>query len=89
MRTKELKVENKKTEAVLMAGGDGFKIYSVAKPEGWAIVTGRKVNFFEDNSKYSETIVNYVNIQYHSIEMKDEITAKLNELVSQFKNNQK
>lgn len=81
MRTKELKINNETKEAILIAGGSGFKIYSVSGLEGWAIAHGRKISFIEDKAPEFQTIANYVNLKYQPANSQDAIKRQFTELI--------
>lgn len=87
MRTTELKIEGQKKEAVLVAGGPGFKIYTVYDLDGWAVALGRKVSFVADNTPAAQAVADYVNIKYHSLNLHDSIKNKFYELVDVLKEN--
>lgn len=86
MRTAEIKIEGHKKEAVLVAGGPGFKIYTFSDLDGWAIALGRKVSFIADNTASAQTVADYVNIRYHSLNLHESIKNKFNDLVEVLKN---
>ena len=81
MRTKELKINNEKKEAVLVAGGSGFKIYAVSGLEGWAVALGRKISFIEDKTPEAKTVSNYVNLKYQPIIEQDSIKHEFTQLI--------
>lgn len=56
MRTTEIKINGEKKEAILTAGGTGFKIYSVSDLDGWALVFGRKTAFIADNTPAANVV---------------------------------
>jgi hypothetical protein len=76
MRTKNLKIEGKEVEAILIAGGPGFKIYSVSGISGWVIAKGNR------NIVSSDPIVSkYVNLRYQPIQDQDSVKAEFTKLV--------
>lgn len=81
MRTTEIKIEGKKREAVLTAGGPGFKIYTVLDFDGWVIALGRKISLIEDNTPAAQAVADYVNLRYHSLNLHDSIQEKFNKLI--------
>ncbi len=85
MRTSEIKIEGQKKEAVLVAGGPGFKVYTVSDLDGWAIAIGRKASFIADNTPAAQAVADYVNIRYHSLNLHESIKNKFNELVDVLK----
>lgn len=85
MRTTEIKIEGTKREAVLTAGGPGFKIYTVLDLDGWVIALGRKISVIEDNTPAAQTVADYVNIRYHSLNLHESIQNKFNELMGTLK----
>lgn len=74
MRTKTLKINGKETEAILMAGGKGFKIYSFS--EGLIVDKGREKIILQENTPAYEVVIDYVNLRYHNIDQQKEITEK-------------
>ena len=86
MRTKEIKIGGEKKTAVLVAGGQGFKIYTVADIDGWIIVIGVKTHLIPDFTKDSPTVSNYVNLHYHSPKLKESIINKFSTLVRSLNN---
>lgn len=85
MRTSEIRIEGQKKEAVLVAGGPGFKIYTVSDLDGWAVALGRKVSFIADNTASAQAVADYVNIRYHSLSLHESIKNKFNDLVEVLK----
>jgi len=64
MRTKLLKIAGQQRDAILIAGGDGFKIYNASGVSGWALVTGRTVRVVEETDERFGIISKYVNLKY-------------------------
>lgn len=81
MRSKELKIAGEKKEAVLVAGGSGFKIYAVSGLNGWALALGRKISFIEDKTPAAQIVANYVNLKYQPINAQEGIKDEFNQLI--------
>lgn len=81
MRSKELKIAGEKKEAVLVAGGSGFKIYAVSGLNGWALALGRKISFIEDKTPAAQIVANYVNLKYQPINVQEDIKDEFNQLI--------
>lgn len=81
MRTTELTINNEKKEAVLVAGGTGFKVYTVSGIDGWALACGRKINFIEDKTPEAKTIAQYVSLRYQPTESQESIKQNFNRLI--------
>ena len=81
MRSKELKIAGEKKEAVLVAGGSGFKVYTVSGLNGWALALGRKISFIEDKTPEAQTIANYVNLKYQPLNSQEAIKHEFNQLI--------
>jgi len=64
MRTKLLKIAGKQKDAILIAGGDGFKIYNVSGVSGWVLVTGRTVRVVAETGESFGIISKYVSLKY-------------------------
>jgi hypothetical protein len=70
MRTKTLKVNNENKKCVLLAGGPGFKIYTV---EDYIIVSqGRRHSVIRNGSEFN-TVMSYVNLKYQPASSQDDI----------------
>lgn len=89
MRTTELKINNEKKEAILVAGGSGFKVYTVSGLDGWALALGRKISFIEDKSPEAKTVANYVNLRYQPINAQDSIKEEFTQLIESLGNKSK
>lgn len=85
MRTTKLKIGLEKKEAVLVAGGPGFKIYSVSGFKGWVLVLGRKVVPVDEQSTEFKTVSQYVNLKYQPLAEQDIIKKSFDMLLNQFK----
>ena len=81
MRSKELKIAGEKKEAVLVAGGSGFKVYAVSGLNGWALALGRKISFIEDKTPAAQIVANYVNLKYQPINTQESIKDEFNQLI--------
>lgn len=84
MRSKELKIAGEKKEAVLVAGGSGFKVYAVSGLNGWALALGRNISFIEDKTPAAQVVANYVNLKYQPINTQEAIKAEFNQLIDGF-----
>lgn len=82
MRSKELKIAGEKKDAVLVAGGAGFKVYAVSGLNGWALALGRKISFIEDKTPEAQTVANYVNLKYQSLNSQEAIKDEFNQLIN-------
>jgi hypothetical protein len=82
MRTTDIKIDGMKKAAVLVAGGPGFKIYTLVDYDGWVLALGRKISKIDDSSPFAQSVADYVNIKYHSLNTHEVITSKFNELIS-------
>lgn len=81
MRTKHLRIGTEKKDAILVAGGNGFKIYTVSGQNGWALAFGRKISFIEDKTPEGQTVANYVNLKYQPLNLHDAIKLEFNQLI--------
>ncbi|MBV2168572.1 MAG: hypothetical protein KUL82_07685 [Bdellovibrio sp.] len=86
MRSKELKIAGEKKEAVLVAGGSGFKVYSVSGLNGWALALGRNISFIEEKTPAAQVVANYVNLKYQPINSQEAIKAEFNQLIDGLQN---
>ena len=82
MRTKQIKVDGQEVEAVLMAGGSGFKIYSI--PGKVLVVAGKEKKSFSESDPEFKTVMAYVNLKYQSNQ--DEIKSKFEEFLKSLQN---
>ena len=82
MRTKEIRIKNEKKEAVLVAGGSNFKVYTVSGLNGWALSLGRNISFIEDQSPEAKTVAKYVNLKYQPINSQEAIKQEFSELLN-------
>jgi hypothetical protein len=71
MRTKTLKINGKDVEAVLMAGGPGFKIYGTG--DGLAVDKGGRVTAVPESHPSYKAVIRYVNLGYATADKKEEI----------------
>lgn len=83
MRTKEIKIDGKTVEAVLMAGGYGAKIYSVA--DGIVLSIGRKNHVLKENTPEYKKVIDYVNIKYQDVSKHEQIKKDFQDLVGGLK----
>ncbi|HRK08757.1 MAG TPA: hypothetical protein PLZ57_13380 [Pseudobdellovibrionaceae bacterium] len=81
MRSKELKIVGEKKDAVLVAGGAGFKIYTVSGLNGWALALGRNISFIEEESQQAQTVANYVNLKYQPLNRQEAIKEEFSQLI--------
>lgn len=81
MRSTEIKIDGEKKEAILIAGGSGFKVYAVSGLDGWALALGRKISFIEDKTPEAQTVANYVNLRYQPINSQDDIKKEFSTLI--------
>ena len=82
MRTKELKIGDVKREAVLVAGGQGFKIYHAAGVSGWILALGREMVIIDETEPECQIISNYVNMKYHPVDQQPAIMQTFANLIS-------
>jgi hypothetical protein len=85
MRTAEIKIEGQKKSGVLVAGGQGFKIYTVADLDGWVLSLGRRTSFVADNTPAAQIVADYVNLHYHSFDLQESIRNKFNAFIRSLK----
>lgn len=88
MRTTEIKIDGEKRAAQLVAGGQGFKIYTVFGLDGWALVLGRKTVFIADKTPIAQVVADYVNLRYHALDRHEEIKTRFHEVVNELVQNQ-
>lgn len=89
MRTKDIKIGNETKEAVLVAGGSGFKIYAVSGLDGWALALGRKISFIEDKTPEAQTVADYVNLRYQPANSQENIKQQFSKLIEDIGNKTK
>lgn len=85
MRTTEINIGTEKKEAILVAGGPGFKIYSASGFDGWVLVLGRKVFPVTEGGQDFKVISKYVNLKYQPISEQSTITKTFESLVESLK----
>ena len=73
MRTTQLKIGNEKREAILVAGGPGFKIYSAYGIPGWVVVIGKKVYIVDEKHAEFKTVGRYLTLKYQPQDQKQAI----------------
>ena len=49
------------------------------------IALGRKISVIKDNTPAAQTVADYVNIRYHSLNLHESIQNKFNELIGALK----
>lgn len=81
MRTKTLNVDGKKQECILMAGAKGVKIYSCGDKA--VLVKGKEVKSYSESDPEYKKIMAYVNLPYQPANMKDDIKAEFQKLISE------
>ncbi len=81
MRTKELKFDGKKVEAVLVAGGPGFKIYSATGVDGWLLKVGRQTILVADKTPESSIVGKYINLRYQPISEQKAVKEEFDKFV--------
>lgn len=81
MRTKQMKINGESKEAVLVAGGPGFKIYTASGVDGWILVMGRKTLVVPESDPEFETVAKYVNLNYQSAADKPAVKEAFNLLI--------
>jgi len=79
MRTKELKINGDPVEAVLMAGGPGFKIYHAS--DSLVVVKGRKQIVFKEDDPDFKTVIRYVNLRYQPAGEHEKVKADFDALI--------
>ena len=79
---KVITINKQKYTAVLIAGGNGFKIYSTPEISGWIIHAQRKYHVVAEDSDNYSSVSKYVNIKYLPKEEVASIETSFNALVS-------
>lgn len=82
MRTKSLAINGKEFEAVLVAGGNGFKIYSSAEVSGWVLALGKRNVVIDESSPEFKSVSKYVNLKYQPLNDRDQIKQEFEELIA-------
>lgn len=82
MRTTNLKIGTETKDAILIAGGQNFKVYYVSSFDGWILKINRKVHTFKTGSLDFKSISRYVNIKYNPTSEHGEIKNTFKEVVS-------
>lgn len=80
-RTKQVKIDDKVMDAVLMAGGPGFKIYSLAKD--LLLVVGNKQFVIKESDVAYKPIMRYVNLKYQPVIQKDAVKKEFDQIVKE------
>ncbi|RYZ93330.1 MAG: hypothetical protein EOP06_01325 [Proteobacteria bacterium] len=73
MRFTEIKIDSVPMQALLVAGGPGFKIYTVQGATYWLLVVGRKKHIVEPGTANFRLVSKYINLKYQPIATHDEI----------------
>lgn len=82
MRTKDLKVGGKTVEAVLLAGGPGFKIYHASGVDGVILALGRKQFVVAESDPDFKTVMQYVNLKYQKLSDQEAIKQEFKKLIA-------
>ena len=82
MRTTELKINNEKKEAVLIAGGQGFKIYTTSDTDGWILSLKRKIFIIEEHHPEFMLIACYVNLKYQPLNEQEKIKTEFSAFIA-------
>jgi hypothetical protein len=83
MRTKDLKIGDETRSGVLMAGGPGFKIYSVGT--SLVLELGNKIHEIKEPEVDYNTILQYVNLRYQPADRQEAVKQAFMNLVSKLK----
>ena len=87
MRSKTLKIDGKPHEAVLVAGGPGFKLY---ESEGaWMLVTGKTVRVIRESDPDFAIVSMYAMLRYQDPSRQAAIKREFEELMKRKKKNPK
>jgi len=81
MRTKQLKINKTNVEAVLVAGGNNFKIYTAQGIAGWVLVVGRKAIVVDETQPEYKTISQYTTLKYQPASQRDAIASAFKALI--------
>ncbi len=76
-----MKIDGKEVEAILMAGGQGFKIYGV-NGDSLVVVAGRNKLVVKEADPDFKIIMRYVNLRYQNIDQHDQIKKDFQQIVS-------
>lgn len=87
MRTKQIKVNNQSIEALLVAGGKGFTIYTAKGINGWILSVQKNVLAFDEAHPHFETVAKYVTIKYQPIKKHNSIQKNFDKLISKLTKN--
>jgi allophanate hydrolase subunit 1 len=87
LRTKQIKVNNQSVEALLIAGGKGFTIYTAKGVNGWIVSIQRNILTFDENHPHFETVAKYVTIKYQPIKKHNSIQKNFDKLISKLTKN--
>ena len=78
MRTTEIKIGNQKKQGILVAGGPGFKVYTVSGFDGWVVKSGRQTRVVEEGSREFKVVSQYVNLRYQPASEQNQIKDEFN-----------
>jgi len=81
MRVTQIKIGPEKKDAVLVAGGPGFKIYSPNGSSGWALTIGRKVFMVEEKDAEFKAISRYINLRYQPRDQQQAIKDEFDSII--------
>lgn len=81
MRTAQLRINGETKEGILIAGGPGFKVYSISGFEGWVVKIGRQVRLVEDGTPEFKVVSQYVNLRYQSTTKQEQIKNEFNDFL--------
>lgn len=84
MRTREIKINGEKKKCILVAGGQGFKIYTSVGIDGWILDLG-KIVIVEDSSQDAKTVSKYVSIKYQQESAQKEVKESFINLINSLK----
>jgi hypothetical protein len=82
MRTTEIKIGGEKREALLVAGGPGFKIYSTSGLDGWVLVIARKSFVIPEADAQFKIVARYVNLKYQPVNQQADIKDQFMNMIS-------
>jgi hypothetical protein len=83
MRTAQLKINGQSKEGILVAGGPGFKVYSVSDYDGWVVKSGRQTRLVEEGSNEFMVVSQYVNLQYQPASEQQGIKDKFDSFLTE------
>lgn len=68
MRTSLIKIDGAKREAVLLAGGTGFKIHAITGLNALIVSSKKQLKIVHETSPDFKTVLDYVNLKYQPTE---------------------